>query len=82
MSGRNQSNTQFVTELMEYARTGAMVQCVVMTALEHYTAEVLANEKQIIADMRHSMISGEAWVAACREVAEALKARYAGGGER
>ena len=69
------TNTEFVTRLMEYSKTGVMSQLFIMNAIEKVARSTVDNADDLIKDMENSFISGEAWVAAAREILDELEAR-------
>lgn len=75
------SNTEFMAELMDFSRTGAMAQLFIMDAVQKHAERVASTP---IADLRtafgsHGLISPEAWQAAAAEIAEAFADRLKAG---
>lgn len=72
----NKSNTEFLTELMEYSPSGAMMQLVVMQALISYCDKLISEEDLFLKMMeKNPMISGPAWMAAVKELHAKLEER-------
>lgn len=65
------TNTEFVTELMEYSPYGALVQVFILTALESFSKVVIEEPP-----LDHPLISGEAWKGVAQDVLQKLHARY------
>lgn len=72
---RAESNTEFVSRLMEFSGRGALAQLVILTAVSKYVEQVVANEAKVVAGMGAGLISGEGWVAACRDLRREFAAR-------
>lgn len=72
----NTTNTEFLTELMEYSNSGAMMQLVVMQALITYTENTIRDEQRFLEQMKnHPMISGEGWMRTVKELHAKLEER-------
>ena len=71
---KKMSNTEFVSEIMEFSNHGALIQCFVITALEKYSDLVLQDKS----DWGNSFIDKKAWQGCAREILEKLKAKYSG----
>lgn len=67
-----QTNVEFVTQLMEFSRFGALAQIFVIDALDKWSAKVAAANP---ADVDSALINGEAWVGVAREIQQKLKDR-------
>lgn len=71
-----ESNTQFLTRLMEFSSTGAMSQLVILTGIEHYVDAVLADPVKFKESMKdNDFISAEGWLRACREIKRDFETR-------
>ncbi|HEY1029778.1 MAG TPA: hypothetical protein VGE28_19365 [Pseudomonas sp.] len=64
------TNTQLVEELMEFPRSGPLMQAFVMQALSAFSKGVLASRP---GSLGNAMVSEEAWRACASEVLEKLK---------
>lgn len=65
----NESNSEFLTRLMEFSNSGAMMQMVIMQALIDYTEKLTTNRAGFLKAMeKNQMISGEGWMAAVDEL--------------
>ncbi len=73
MYGVRKTNTQFVTELMEFSKTGALMQAFVITAIEKYAEQCI---KAGPATFDSPLMSGEAWHATAKEAQERLQENY------
>lgn len=62
---RGESNTEFVTRVMEFARTGPLMQVFVIQALDQYSKAVSAADP---ASCDTGLVSGAAWVACAKEL--------------
>jgi hypothetical protein len=69
------TNVEFVTDLMEYNRFGAMAQLVILEAIERYVDGVIDNEADVLKGMEGTMIHGPAWVGTCKEIKRKLEER-------
>jgi hypothetical protein len=70
------TNTEFVTELMEFSEHGAMMQLVVLEALRQYPMHILGNKEEFTKSMKGGFISPEAWIATCEELRDSLNAHF------
>lgn len=66
------TNTEFVTEFMEYSRCGPLIQAFVIQALCQFSKQV-ANSTPEALDT--PMVSGSAWHQCAIEIQEKLKAQ-------
>ena len=71
---RSMTNPEFVSHLMKQALAGPMVQVVIMAAIDNYTKGCIAAGPGCLG-AAGEMISEESWLAACREIQQALDAR-------
>jgi hypothetical protein len=72
---KNKSNTEFVTELMEYSEHGALMQLFVLDALIKHSDMIVQREDQVLEQMKDHMIHGPAWVACAKELQKKLNKR-------
>ena len=68
-----ETNTEFVTRIMECSVSGAMMQLVVLQALGYYADTVLSDPEAIRASMKDSFIHPDAWIRCCEELQAELK---------
>lgn len=73
---RPMNNTEFVSHLMERSPAGLIAQLVIMTAIDNYTKACIAAGPGCLGDAG-VMIGEESWLAACREIQQAMDARSA-----
>jgi len=67
-----ETNIEFLNNLMEYSKTGALMQLFVMTAIEKYGAMIEACDEE---DWNTNFISLEGWKCCAVEIREKLAAR-------
>ena len=67
------TNVEFVRDLMEHSKYGALVQPFVIEALDQYSKTVVANQEQYPED---HFISKTAWIGIAKEVQQKVKDRY------
>lgn len=67
-----QTNTEFVTDLMEYSRCGPLIQAFVIQALDQFSKHVAAGKPE---DFDNGMVSGAAWHACGVEIQKKLQER-------
>ena len=67
------TNTQFVSDLMEFSRHGALAQIFVIDAIQKHAEHVAAADPSSI---NHALISGEGWVSVAREIKARIDAKY------
>ncbi|MBT2325509.1 hypothetical protein J7E62_24555 [Variovorax paradoxus] len=67
---KRKTNTEFVTDAMEFSRRGALIQAFVMEAILRYAKRVAAGKPE---DFDNPMISGEAWHDCGVELVEKFK---------
>lgn len=72
MSTNAKTNVEFITHLMEYSRTGAIMQLFVIGALDVYSRATIANPPK---EIMNGSINADAWLAAAKEVDAALRDR-------
>lgn len=77
MASTIRNNTEFVTELMDFSRHGALMQAFVMEALEKWSRVVLDNQEQLRDDMKNSLVDAGAWIGCAEEIQQKLETRYA-----
>ena len=73
MSDR-QTNVEFVTELMEFSRFGAMAQLFVMQALDEFSHAVAVAPPETFRDTAH-FINPELWQGVAREITQKIDQR-------
>ena len=73
LSEQPQTNIEFITELMDFPRSGPLMQGFVMTALEKYA---LRSKSITEEEWGQSMISLPAWKMCANEILEKLDERY------
>jgi hypothetical protein len=64
------TNTEIVTEFMDFCPTGAMGQMFVIDALRKLSDKIIAEEQEVLEQMANGFVDGASWVA----TAKALKA--------
>lgn len=72
MTKKPQTNVEFVTNLMEFSRYGALAQIFVLDALDKWSKKISECEP---AQVDSAMINGQAWVGVAKEIQEKLNAR-------
>lgn len=68
----HQTNVEFITDLMEHSRHGALIQAFVIHAIEQYARRVAATRPE---DLDTALVSGHAWHGCAVEVFEKLAQR-------
>ncbi|WP_121495467.1 hypothetical protein [Pseudomonas aeruginosa] len=63
------SNLEVVTQLMEYSRSGPLMQVMILQALDQFSSGVLASPK---GSLRNGIVSEEAWRACAKEIQQTL----------
>jgi len=66
------TNTEFVTELMEYSRCGPLIQVFVIQALAQFSKQVASSTPEALDT---PMVSGATWHRCAVEIREKLNAR-------
>lgn len=67
------TNTEFVADLMEFSRHGALAQIFVIDAIQKHAGQVAAADRSSI---DHALIHGEGWVGVAREIKAKIDAKY------
>ena len=67
-----ETNTEFVTRLMEYAKTGPLMQAVIITGLQYYASHVVA---QPASKFDSAFLNEQAWVDCAAELKRELEER-------
>lgn len=67
------TNVEFVTDLMEFSRYGALAQVFVIEALRRYAFQVSIADPKLLDSPG---LSGAAWVAVGKEIDAKLAAKY------
>ena len=68
-----QTNIEVMYELMNFARSGAMMQAFVMTALEKYAEQCILAGPRVFDS---PMMSGQVWINAALEAKEAVRKHF------
>lgn len=72
MTKARATNIEFLTHLMEFSRTGAIMQLFVIAALDAYSKAIIESPpKEILC----GFINADAWLAAAKEANAALRDR-------
>jgi hypothetical protein len=66
------TNVQFVTDLMEFSRYGALAQIFVIDALDKWSKKISECDP---AQVDNAMINGEAWVGVAKEIQQKIEDR-------
>ncbi|WP_439357888.1 hypothetical protein [Bradyrhizobium sp. DASA03007] len=66
------TNVQFVTDLMEFSRYGALAQVFVIDALDKWSKKISEVDP---AQVDSAMINGEAWVGVAKEIQQKIEER-------
>lgn len=66
------TNVQFVKDIMEFSRYGALAQVFVIDALDKWSKKISEVDP---AQVDSAMVNGEAWVGVAKEIQEKLNAR-------
>jgi hypothetical protein len=72
------TNVEFVTQLMEFSRRGALAQAFVIEAIGRYAREITSNETFTRESMRDGLIDADAWIDVAREVKTRMAEQYGG----
>ena len=67
-----QTNVEFVTNMMEFSRFGALAQVFIIQAIDQYSKRVAEADP---ATIDGGFISGQAWVGVAKEIQQKLEAR-------
>lgn len=73
---RPRTNVEFVAELMEYSRHGALAQLFVLDALDKWSKIISETDP---AKLDNVLVNGEAWKSVAKEINDKIAARYQGG---
>jgi ribosomal protein S12 methylthiotransferase accessory factor YcaO len=73
MKPKQRTNVQFIRHLMEYSRHGALMQALVLEAIERYATQCAQADAQTF---DASLLSGAAWRGCAVEVVEGLRQHY------
>lgn len=73
MTTTRTTNTEFVTELMEFSKHGALMQAYILMALQIYSEQVAATGTE---HFENGFVNGQAWVGCANEILQKLKERY------
>ena len=71
-----QTNEEFLVQLMNYSRRGALIQPFILTALEKYSQQVMHCDP---AEFENSLVNFDAWQDCARETLEKLEKYYSRG---
>ena len=70
------SNTELVTEIMDFSPHGALASMFVMTALANYAGRIASlDADELEKHFENSFVSGPAWQGCAREILERLNNR-------
>ena len=71
---KNQTNVQFVKEMMEFSDYGSLAQLFVLDALDKWSKLIASKQPE---EVETGFISGEAWVGVAKEIQAKIAARSA-----
>lgn len=71
-----ETNEEFLIRLLEWSRSGALMQGYVMEALRIYSEQVIAMPEDQRANMDRGLIAYSAWESCAKEFLEELEARH------
>lgn len=72
---RPMDNAEFLAELMNHAKTGPILQMVLIAAIYNYTRKVVDTPLEDLQEALVPMFCAESWRAAALEIQDALEAR-------
>ncbi len=67
------TNVEFVTELMEFSKSGALAQVFIIDAIQKHADAVAKVDASTV---EHPLISGQAWVNCAKEIKARMDAHY------
>jgi hypothetical protein len=70
-----ETNVEFLTRVMEFAKSGPLMQGFIMDALLKGAERVTSNEAEVLKLLKDSFVSGPAWIACARELRDEINAR-------
>lgn len=73
----SKTNVEFVTEMMEFSRYGALTQAFVLEAVDKYAQQVIAKQEDLKVSMKDHIVRPVTWIDIAKEVHAKCKARYA-----
>jgi len=73
---KRKTNTEIVTEFMDFCPTGALGQMFVIDALRKFSDKIVAEEAQVLEQMANGFVDGAAWVATAKALKAHLDAAY------
>ena len=76
MKTKEMNNVEFITRLMDFSRCGALMHGYVITALEKYSEQVIAEQEALREGMKNSLVNPDAWIACAEEVKQQLEENY------
>lgn len=68
--GRRQTNIEFMSNLMDFARSGALMQAFVLEGLRIYAQEIMEADPE---DLGNALISGHSWQLCAKEYLEKIE---------
>lgn len=72
---RPMDNAEFLAELMNHAKTGPILQMVLIAAIDNHTRKIVNTPLEALQKALGPMICAESWRAAALEIQDALEAR-------
>ena len=83
MSKKDQTNEEFVRDLMNFSPYGALCQPFIIQAIGYYCQEVIKDKDKILAEDKAnqeegkiSLINNEAWIGIAEDIAAKIKEKY------
>lgn len=61
------TNTEFLEQIMQHSRYGALMQCFIMERLLYASSLITENEEQVREQMSRSLVDADAWIGCARE---------------
>ena len=68
-----QTNIEFITHLMDFAKTGPMMQLFVLEGVRKYAEQISADPDKVRDQMKDHMIHPESWIASAREALDSIE---------
>ena len=73
---KRKTNTEIVADFMDFGPTGPMGQMFVIDALRKFSDKIVAEEREVLEEMKDGFVTGESWVATAKALKAHLDAAY------
>lgn len=79
---QRKTNIEFIAELMEHSKYGALIQPFVLTAIGRYSEVILEHPDTLREQNKKGLVNSEAWIGCAQEVIDKLAEHFGDADEK